>query len=74
MLLYYMSNVNKHVYLNRMAFVDFLRCDEQTSRSHNLSSVLENMAKPARYVLPPDSRTCICTNRAFDRYNANEIL
>ena len=71
---YYMSNVNKHVYLNHMAIVDFLCCDEQISRSRNFSSVLENMAKPARYALSPGDMTCICTNRAFDRVIANEIL
>ena len=54
---YYMSNVNKHVYLNCIAIVHFLSCNEQISRSRNVSSVLENMAKPARYVLPPGGRT-----------------
>ena len=32
------------------------------------------MAESARYVLPPGGRTCICTNRAFDRFNVSEIL
>ena len=30
---------------------------KQTSRSRNFSSVLENTAKPAWYILPPDGRT-----------------
>ena len=71
---YYMSNVSKHVYLNGMSIVDFDGAIKQTSRSRILSSVLENIAKPARYVLPPGGRTCICTKRAFDRVNASEIL
>ena len=39
---------------NRKAIVDFLCCDE---RSHNLITVLQNIANPTWYIFPPSGTT-----------------
>ena len=55
--------------------ISFDDATKQTSRSRNLTTVLENIGKPARYVLPPGGTiTCRKWRVCTDLKNAHAIL